>query len=291
MGKAVFMPVEPQSQVVELPSRGIPYRWRDGKVSIRPMTAREEKLIATANENTYMSVIDRVIGNCLKEPQIDPEELTEGDRSFILLWLRINSYFPEYRVELDCAKCRRGFLTTVDLSSIPVKFLSENVSEPYEVLIGKHKIGLRFLRGRDEKNLTKLETELAQKGGDPSDRYIFRYALSIMLIDGEEVDLLTAKTFIESLTGRDLARLRKALKEMEHGVIFEKRIRCPLCGRESDFVIPITAEFFLPTEPDDGTDNGETLYCGETARDLIPGSGVDGGGREGVVDREGGTGS
>ncbi len=286
MGRTVMMPYEPEAQKVVLPSRGIPYG-TDGTALIRPMTAREEKILATASPQTYLEAIDEIISRCLKEPHIPPEALTEGDRSFILYWLRINSYFPQYKVELACPKCGEDFTTTIDLSELPIRMLPEGVREPFEVKIANQVVGLRFYRGKDEKRLQNLERDLARKKGDVRDRYIYRYALAIETIGGEKVDFATAKSFVESLTGKDLARLRGALAKMDHGVVFEQKIGCPLCSKASNFRIPITAEFFLPTEDYDGEGDGEALSDSKAFEDSLFGSGDDGGKREGVADREG----
>ncbi len=286
MGKTVMMPYEPEAQRMLLPSRGIPYG-TDGTALIRPMTAREEKVLATASPQTYLDAIDEIISRCLKEPDIPPEELTEGDRSFILYWLRINSYFPQYRVELTCPKCGEDFTTVIDLSELPIKMLPEGIREPFEVKIANQVVGLRFYRGKDEKGLYSMERDLAKKRGDTRDRYIYRYALAIETIGGERADFATAKSFVESLTGKDLARLRGALAKMDHGVVFEQRIECPLCGKSSNFRIPITAEFFLPTEDYDGEGYGEDLSNSQTLEDPLFGSGDDGSKRKGVAHREG----
>ena len=286
MGKAVMIPYEPETQKVLLPSRGIPYG-TDGSALIRPMTAREEKVLAGASSQTYIDAIDEIISRCLKEPDISPEELTEGDRSFILYWLRVNSYFPQYKIELACPKCEGDFTAVVDLLGLPVKMLPEGIEEPFEVKIANQVVGLRFYRGKDEKRLQNLERDLARKRGDTRDKYIYRYALAIETIGGEKADFATAKSFVESLTGKDLARLRGALAKMDHGVVFEQKIGCPLCGKASNFRIPITAEFFLPTEDYDGEGDGEALSDSEALEDSLFGSGIDGGEREGVADREG----
>ena len=252
-----YEPIEPPSQEVKLPSKGIPYK-NDGKIEIRPITVQEEKILATGGE----AVIDKILRKVIKS-DINIEELTPGDESFILVWLRLNSYFDDYSVELLCPACKSEFKTIVKVSKFPVYQLKEGIEEPYELEVAGVKVGLRFLRRKDEKELEEIKKKLLKTKSDLSDLYLYRYAKAIHTIDGQEVKFSQAMSFLGSLTGKEMVKIRKALNDMKHGVEPVLEVKCKNCSAVSKFDIPLTAEFFLPSELPD--DNGEDLLLDEEA--------------------------
>ena len=254
-----FKPMEPPPVEIELPSRGIPYK-NDGKLSIRVLTAQEEKIFATANESE--SALEEVLKRVIKSDWVDVNELTEGDVSAILVWLRINSYLDDYAVNLLCPHCKTEFKTFIKLSSLEEVKLKDGVEEPYEAEIAGHKVGFRFIRRKDEKELEQIKKQLLSKKGDASDIYFYRIAKAIKEIDGQEVKFSQAVDFVASLLGKDMMKVRKAMNDMSHGVNTEKEIKCKNCGATAKYNIPITAEFFLPSELPD--DNGEDISIDET---------------------------
>ncbi len=252
-----FEPIEPPSQEVKLPSKGIPYK-NDGKIEIRPITVQEEKILATGGEG----VIDKVLKRVIKS-DIDIDDLTPGDESFILVWLRLNSYFDDYSVSLICSSCKSEFNTIVKVSQFPVYELKEGIEEPYEIEVGTHRVGLKFLRRKDEKELDDIKKKFLKTKSDLSDLYLYRYAKAIHTIDGQEVKFSQAVAFLNTLTGKDMVKIRKALNDMKHGVEPIAEVKCKNCSTVSKFDIPLTAEFFLPSELPD--DNGEDLLFNEEA--------------------------
>ena len=236
--------VEPEATEVKLPSRGlIGY---PEKVLIRPITGREEKIIASAGGENVEGAINRVLNRCIKEGA-KAEELTEGDKSFLLVWLRVNSYFPDYAVEIDCPSCGKVFKKFIDLRELPVKHIKAE-KLPLEVEVNGKKVALSPLTSKEVEEIRKYREQLAAQGRSLEDLYPVRYAYMIKRINGNEVSISEKIDFIEGLVGRELAKLRKAEKLLDHGVDFRQELKCPLCGKSFTANIPITLEFFLPTE-------------------------------------------
>ncbi|SMO59348.1 T4 bacteriophage base plate protein [Balnearium lithotrophicum] len=236
--------VEPEAIEVKLPSKGL--LGYSGKVLIRPITGREEKIIASANGDTVESAINRVLNRCIKEGP-KAEELSEGDKSFLLVWLRVNSYFPDYSVEIDCPACKKVFKKFIDLKKLPIKEIQVD-KLPLEIEINGRKVALSPLTSQEVEEVNNYKSQLAAQGRSLEDLYSVSYAYMIRALDGKEVPLSERIDFIEGLLGRELAKLRKAERLLEHGVDFRQDLKCPLCGKSFTANIPITLEFFLPTE-------------------------------------------
>ena len=112
----------------------------------------------------------------------------------------------------------------------------------------KKTVDLRFLRGHDEMRVVKrTKRPLLQSvdAGDPS--YLFRFALQIMRIDGEEVDLGKKELFIRKLTATDTAHMRIETEAAEPGIDLTVYPECAGCGAASQMPMPFTAEFFRPS--------------------------------------------
>ena len=236
--------VEPEATEVKLPSKGL-LGYSD-KVLIRPITGREEKIIASATGDTIESAVNRVLNRCIKEGP-KAEELSEGDKTFLLVWLRVNSYFPDYSVEIDCPSCKKVFKKFIDLQKLPIREIQVE-KLPVELEIGGRKVALSPLTAKEVEEVNSYRSQLAAQGRSFEDLYSVRYAYMIRSIDGKDVPLPEKIDFVEGLIGRELAKLRKAEKLLDHGVDFRQEIKCPLCGKHFATNIPITLEFFLPTE-------------------------------------------
>jgi len=236
--------VEPEPVEVKLPSKGL--LGYSEKVLIRPITGREEKIIASATGDTIESAVNRVLNRCIKEGP-KAEELTEGDKSFLLVWLRVNSYFPDYSVEIDCPACGKVFKKFIDLKKLPIKEIQVE-KLPLEVEVAGKKVALSPLTSQEVKEINDYKSQLAAQGRSFEDIFPVRYAYMIRAIDGKDVSLSEKIDFVEGLIGRELAKLRKAEKLLDHGVDFRQELKCPLCGKSFTANIPITLEFFLPSE-------------------------------------------
>ena len=236
--------VEPEAVEVKLPSKGL--LGYSEKVLIRPITGREEKIIASATGDTIESAVNRVLNRCIKEGP-KAEELTEGDKSFLLVWLRINSYFPDYSVEIDCPACKKVFKKFIDLKKLPIKEIQVE-KLPLEIEIGGKKIALSPLTAQEVEEVNNYRSQLAAQGRNFEDLYSVRYAYMIRAIDSKDVSLSEKIDFVEGLIRGELAKLRKAEKLLDHGIDFRQELKCPLCGKSFTANIPITLEFFLPTE-------------------------------------------
>ena len=104
--------INPYQIDVILPSRGRFYgdRLPDGKVTIRPMTVKEEKLLAGGGNK--LSLADKVLERCMISNTMPLKDMILTDKFFLLLNLRAISYGPEYTFELRCG-CEFKFKKTI----------------------------------------------------------------------------------------------------------------------------------------------------------------------------------
>jgi len=254
-------PFDPPAELVEIPSHGYLYKNAtddqdvlDGKIRIRPMTVREEKILATARLVKSGQALDLLFKNCIKS-KIDTQELLSSDRSFLMIYLRNVSYGNIYKFNLTCPNtaCQRKFETEVDLTGHPVKELTDpTAQEPFEIVlpVSKQKVLFRLPRGKDEMEIMKLQNQPKRMNEADEDtvKRLTSCILKITRPDGTVISDKDKNAVVESWIARDSSTLRNELEKRDCGVEDIKGIKCPYCGETFDSPIPITENFFRVTE-------------------------------------------
>lgn len=263
LDKAFSYHAEAPIQIIELPSKGFLYDGRvpDGRLEVRPLTAREEKLLAGA-AGDLSDVMDTIFKRCVVlNNSMTPDDFLSSDRFFTLLMLRANSYGEEYGFSVTCDACGFDIGKTVLIpGDFEITYLEEGIKEPIEVTLprSRKRVGFRLPRGRDEANIARYSERMlgggrkrrnvAKQQGDPA--YTYRVALLIDTLDGYDVSesrLMDRKIdFVEGLIGEDSITLQTAIRDNDCGINTEMSERCPRCNRMNQFTLPFTAEFFRP---------------------------------------------
>jgi len=235
---------------VAIPSKGVlyPKEWTtDGKISIRPMTIREEKILNTVRLVKSGKALDMIFRACIEKPEIKVEDLLSGDRSFLLYFLRCISYGAAYEYRINCPSCNAQFENIYNLNEMKIKYLSEKFKEPVEFLlpISKRRIAYKLLRGSDEvAMIEERERKLSSFNADQIDDSItFRLSQTIELLENI-TDKFEISRLIDSMLAGDAAALRQNMIEIDCGVDTAVKHVCPKCANEFQADIPLTVDFF-----------------------------------------------
>lgn len=256
---------EIQGSDATLPSLGVPYEGRipGGKVVVSPMTTREEKMLASGGPDSGLSLIDNLIKNCVHGPEdMSPDDYLVGDRMFLMMAIRSVSFGDEYEFTVNCASCKQPFRSTVMLpDDVEMIHLKEGFQEPFEVELPMSKLvlGLRLLRGKDEKDMARQQKRVykrvdASKSGDPMYTYRMLKHIEYVKVPGEEEPIETSdqigydkvEKIFNELVVRDSMALRNALSENDCGVNTFQEFSCPQCRDVFTAPLPVDIEFFRP---------------------------------------------
>ena len=147
--------------IIPLPSKGECYSNKQGRIAVSYLTAMDENIIVSPNLYRDNMVLDIILKEKVRDPEIDPDDLLDGDRDAIILFLRSSAYGNMYSVTTTDPDTKQTFDTQIDLSKIKYKDFTlvgdENGYFDYELPISKDKIKFKFLTHRDYINLTKLD--------------------------------------------------------------------------------------------------------------------------------------
>jgi len=240
---------------VPLPSAGLIYSHPALKnkdfIDIRAMTAREEEILTSRALIKNGTVINELLKSCVVDKSIDTSTLISGDRTALLIALRITGYGSDYPVNVKCEKCGEEYENVFNLSELEINRLEEKPSEEFKNIfdfylpVTKKTIKVRFLDGNDEIAISKT-LEKRKKTGTVIDTSLTEKLLhSIVSVDGIE-DKTKLLVFIKNMPARDSLALRTFLETKEPSIKMSLNSTCIHCNEESEVSIPLGVRFFWP---------------------------------------------
>lgn len=147
--------------VIPLPSKGQCYEGNMSTIAVSYLTANDENMIVSPNLYRDGLILDYLLKAKIKNKNIDPDDLLEGDREAIILWLRATGYGTQYPITVTDNKTGVDFDTVLDLTQIKHKpFLlegDENGHFDFTLPVSKHEVKFRFLTHGDIKQINEIE--------------------------------------------------------------------------------------------------------------------------------------
>ena len=157
----MYNPGKVAFDVIPLPSGGECYRNKMSKVQVAYLTAYDENILVSPNLYRDNTVLDYILKGKLINCPIEPEELVQGDRDAIILWLRATGYGNEFPITATDNESGKDFEAVVDLSKINFKKFDlkgdENGWFDFETPLTHDKVKFKFLTAGDTKYLNDLE--------------------------------------------------------------------------------------------------------------------------------------
>jgi len=254
--------LKPQFEEIELPSRGKYYKGipelESGVLHIRPMTSVEEKIIDRLNQNNFYKTIDEIISNCVQE-DINVDDLTPGDRIFILLRIRVLSYGSMYEVRYTCPECGSEYPLMVDLSRFEPVYVDEDISEPYELYLPfcQAKVRMNVPRSGDIRESTDRSYAEQKREGIFISSAVYQKALcceGFILPDncstpGAVVGQDSFKTLLgimQRLHVKDAQVIDDFYRDHDHGFLDPIIMNCKVCNASFEQYVMLNWDFFRP---------------------------------------------
>lgn len=149
--------------VIPLPSRGECYENGMSTIAVSYLTANDENMIVSPNLYRDGLILDYLLKAKIKNTEINPDDLLEGDREAIILWLRATGYGTQYPITVTDNKTGVNFDTVVDLTQIKHKpFVLKGDGEgcfDFTLPASKDNVKFRFLTHGDIKQIEAIEKD------------------------------------------------------------------------------------------------------------------------------------
>lgn len=230
----------------ELPSQGI----FDGptRVTIRPMTTHEEKIIYTARDDSFL---DKLVKSCIVEPKdCDLSKLASADITYLLFMIREMTFGPNYKQTIQCPYCNLKQDIEIDITKMKTYLLDMEELSKYNTItlpVCGDTIKIRLLSNKDLDEI-KTNVKRATKSGSIDDpegyEYTYRFAKIIETINGEEKETKEVIEYLDNLNLRDFNEIKKALGSIHIGLDTTNICVCKKCGEEVEVQGLIVPEFF-----------------------------------------------
>ena len=147
---------------VSLPSQGECYKNKTKEIKVSHLVAYDENLILSPSLYKNGTFLDHILKNKILD-DINPDDLVQGDRDAIIIWLRAGGYGNEYPIRMTDDKSGEEFETVVDLSQLKFKKFTLKGDEDgyfdFTLPITKDIIKFRFLTNGDIKKLEKMRED------------------------------------------------------------------------------------------------------------------------------------
>lgn len=239
-----------------LPSKGKVYpaeKKVNANIKLRSMTTEEEMKRLGHSSYVYKMFSD-MIDDCLVEkPGISAYDMCLGDYQFLLYKLRVVTYGPDYTIQSYCPLCGNINKITVNLDNLKINSYDDSMNKSLEIQlpVTKKMIKLRWQTPRMLDEIEKLTKEQNSKSSDASESAIlFNTMYLIDTIDGVASDDTRKELFVRQLPMRDTNYILQKAKKLvgQIGIDTTFTHTCEHCQRDYKVTLPITGEFFGPTE-------------------------------------------
>jgi hypothetical protein len=269
-----------------LPSKGVYYEGQipDGVVEVKPLGLKAEKILTTQRLVKSGEALEKVYAEHVRLPEgFEPQDLLEGDREFLLYYLRGISHGHEYEFLLTCPECNSVSDQVYDLNELwgTAKFPNPEIGpEPFpivlphfsEILGEEFVVRVRFLRGKDVLDLLNAQPPIKRarrnkKGKkkmsrSEANKEIKEFAETldttlelninkiIVEADGDP-DRFKIRQLVERMSSSDVSAIITFLAENAPGIDTSIVADCsnPQCASEVVVPLPITDQFFRPKRP------------------------------------------
>jgi hypothetical protein len=235
--------------VLELPSQGILYKNKQKSVKVEYLTAMDESILTSPNISSGNKMISILLKRKVKDLGFDVEDLLDGDRTAIMLFLRVTSFGEDYKQLVWDDNLGDYVEGVIDLSKLNQKKLVVNPDEKgeFEYTLPKtnKKVTFTLLTGRDDEIVESRNEEYNKRTSDgTSNKTLFRLEQQIKSIDGER-DKIMVSNILKRLPIIDSRSLRKYIDEITPGLDF-KTVARTQGGESIETFLRFNSTFFWP---------------------------------------------
>lgn len=243
--------------VVKLPSKGLLYPedhpfHNVESVEFKAMGAFEENILASNALLKKGTAINTLIRSCLMNKLVDPSSLIIGDKSAVLLAVRISGYGPEYKAKTTCPECNKTFKHVFDLNKVEYKFLGKDPVTPGQNLFSymlphsKRQVTFKLLTDGDDVDIAKTQENRKKVSDIEVDTTITDRLIAQIVSIGTIAEKDAIAKEVRKMSLRDSRPLREFIHEIEPDLVFEEQVECKYCGAKEGHPIPLGAEFLWP---------------------------------------------
>lgn len=235
--------------IIPLPSEGKTYHHKKGEIKVSYLTASDENILTNPNLVKSGKFLDVLFQRKIIDRNFKYEELLQGDKDAIMLWLRATAYGSDYTIEVMDPNELEVFNVELDLNDIKtIKLGAEPDEEGYfdfTLPTKKNKIKFKLLTVGDLKRIEAYRDRTIKEKGEQFVN-LATYTLKTVIVEVDGVrDRHIVDKFCENMRLGDAKSFKKYVDKIESGKDFNLTVTAPGGGQVKTF-FPLNASFFWP---------------------------------------------
>lgn len=239
----------------ELPSGGLIYDTPiNPHVELRSMTARDEMKRLSPSSTPLKTLSDIIEGCMIEKPAIHVYDMALGDYEFLLNKLRIVTYGPAYKINIQCSECGEYIETEADLETLQLKEIDldefNNIRQ-FTLPSTKDMISLKVVSPRllEMVDAKAKEMKRKYKGADFDFTTFCKLTCCIETINEEKLVGLALEDKLNKLPAIDMQKILNQIDKISgtFGLDSKLYVTCPHCGENVLTFFRYGPEFFRPT--------------------------------------------
>jgi len=222
MGKEVDPDLIIPYETVSLPSKGMYYDNHLSEINIEYMTSKDEDLLTTPSLIENGTVLDLLLRRKVKTPNVNIQDLLQGDRNALILFLRTSSYGADYSVIVTDPRTGVPFKSVVNLLDLTYKSIGEEPDAEGHFTVNipmrKKTVKFRILTYNEDDIVSKRAEAMKSAFQESFSSYgTLRLKASIISIDGN-TDRGYIDKFVDAMPALDSFTIRKKIGEVSPDV-------------------------------------------------------------------------
>ena len=209
-------------EVVSLPSKGVFYEHKISEVNVEYMTSRDEDILTTPSLIDSGEALNILLKRKIKTKGINVEELLEGDRNAIVLFLRTSSYGADYSVNVPDPRTGVPFKTKVDLLKLRYKEVTELPDAQghfhVEIPMRKKVVKLRLLSSGEDQQLYASAISYKELYNQEFSDYSTMKLKAHVVAINEKTDRSYIGKFIDAMPALDAYTIRRKILDVSPDV-------------------------------------------------------------------------
>jgi len=209
--------------VVELPSQGLLYKNKKSKVKVEYLTAMDESILTSPNlSNNSNEMIDVLLKSKVKDLGFEVNELLEGDRVALLIFLRSTGIGEIYQQIVYDEGVGDFVDGEINLSELKLKKLTikpdENNEFDFTLPTSNKKIKFKLLTAKDEDDVIERDrAQMKRSGSKISNKVVLRLESMVTEVDGDR-SKIQISNILKKIPLLDSRKLRKYIDDNEPGI-------------------------------------------------------------------------
>jgi len=200
-------------EIVKLPSGGRFYSHGISEVNVEYMTSKDEDLLTTPSLIESGNVINVLLKRKIKTKGINVDDLLEGDRNAIILFLRTSSYGADYTVQVTDPRSGIPFTTVIDLLQLQYKEVAEQPDEhgyfTVDLPMRKKTVKFRLLTSGEDNLLFKKAEAIKEAYNQEFNEYTTMKLKSHIISINEKTDRSYIDKFVDAMPALDAMTVRR----------------------------------------------------------------------------------